>query len=119
MHWNPKMEKATRITFADLTHTGQLIAANTFPLGISMVAAYAKKHLGDEVDIEVFKYPNEFSEYLDSQIPTIACFSNYSWNLRLSHEFARRIKEVSPKTITVFGGPNFWGEAELQEDFLK
>ena len=71
------MQPATKITFADLTHTGQLVAANTFPLGISMVAAYAKKHLGDEIDAEVFKYPDDFSKYLDSQTPTIACFSNF------------------------------------------
>ena len=32
-----------KITFADLTHTGQGIASNTIPLGIGMVAAYAKE----------------------------------------------------------------------------
>ena len=31
------------IWIADLTHTAQGISANTFPLGASYVAAYAKK----------------------------------------------------------------------------
>ena len=47
----------TKISFADLTHTGQVVAANTFPLGISYVAAYAVEHLGEEIDLQIFKYP--------------------------------------------------------------
>ena len=36
---------STKISFADLTHTGQIIAANTIPLGIAYVATYAKMEL--------------------------------------------------------------------------
>ena len=36
---------STKVSFCDLTHTGQLVSANTFPLGIAMVAAYAKKKI--------------------------------------------------------------------------
>ena len=48
-----------KISFADLTHTGQVVAANTFPLGATMVASYAKQELGDQIDVEVFKYPDD------------------------------------------------------------
>jgi radical SAM superfamily enzyme YgiQ (UPF0313 family) len=108
-----------KISFADLTHTGQLVAANTFPLGITMVAANAQKELGDEIDFEVFKYPEEFSSYLDDNTPQIACFSAFSWNVRLGHEYARRLKETSPGTIMVFGGPNFPAGHEEQNEFLE
>lgn len=107
-----------KVSFADLTHTGQLVAANTFPLGISLVAAYAKEQLGDDIDFEVFKYPEDFSSYLENNTPDISCFSAYSWNIRLGHEYARRIKEISPETITVFGGPNFPGDKTEQQEFL-
>lgn len=110
---------ATKISFADLTHTGQLVAANTFPLGISYVASYAGKILGDQVELEVFKYPEDFSRYLETNTPQIACFSNFSWNLNLGNEFARRIKEVSPDTVTVFGGPNFPSAKNEQKEFLS
>jgi len=109
---------ATKITFADLTHTGQIIAANTLPLGVAYVASYAKQELGKEIDCAIFKYPDDFSDYLDSVIPQIACFSNFSWNLKLGYEYARRIKEFSPNTITVFGGPNFPDNRDEQQDFL-
>ena len=35
-----------KIYFADLTHTAHGISVATFPLGISYVLSYAKKHLG-------------------------------------------------------------------------
>lgn len=110
---------ATKISFADLTHTGQVVAANTFPLGIAFVGSFAQQELGKDIDVELFKYPDDFSSYLDNNTPQIACFSCFTWNLSLHHEYAMRIKEVSPDTITVFGGPHFPGSPEEQENFLK
>lgn len=100
---------AKNLSFCDLTHTGQIVCANTFPLGAAMVAAYAKQELKDKIAIELFKYPKDFADYLDKTIPGIAAFSAYSWNNDLGHEMARRIKERSPETIIVFGGENFPG----------
>jgi len=108
-----------KVSFADLTHMGQMVAANTFPLGITMVAANASKELGDEIDFEIFKYPDDFSAYLDDNTPQIACFSAFSWNVCLAHEYARRLKEASPGTIMVFGGPNFPSGHEEQKEFLE
>lgn len=110
---------ATRISFADLTHTGQVVAANTFPLGSGMVVAYAKSQLGNEIDIEIFKYPDDLAAFLDRGMPDIACFTSFSWNIRLNHEYARRIKEVSPKTITIFGGCNFPDARDEQAEYLR
>jgi radical SAM superfamily enzyme YgiQ (UPF0313 family) len=108
----------TKITFADLTHTGQVVAANTFPLGSGMVVAYAKKELGDDIDVEIFKYPDDLAARLDGDMPQIACFTSFSWNIRLHHEYARRIKALSPGTITIFGGCNFPDAADEQSEYL-
>ena len=110
---------SVKVSFADLTHTGQVVAANTFPLGITFVGSFARQELGDEIDLELFKYPDDFADYLDDNTPRIAGFSCFTWNLRLHHEYAKRIKEVSPETITVFGGPHFPGSAEEQKAFLE
>lgn len=110
---------AVKASFADLTHMGQVVAANTFPLGASMVASYAKKELGDELELEIFKYPDDLAAYFDKNTPQFACFSAFSWNIRLGHEYARRIKAASPGTITVFGGPNFPDAPEEQAIFLE
>ena len=42
------------IYLADLTHTGQIVSANVHPLGIGLIAAYAKQELGERADIELF-----------------------------------------------------------------
>lgn len=110
---------ATKICFADLTHTGQIVAANTFPFGISMVAAYLKEKVGDDVDMQIFKYPEDLANYLDGEMPQLACFSSFAWNVRLGHEYAKKIKQLSPKTITVFGGPNFPETPQEQKEFLE
>ncbi len=110
---------STKVSFCDLTHTGQLVSANTFPLGMAMVAAYAKKALGEDIDMELFKYPEDFSNYLDKNTPQIACFSIFAWNNHLSHEYAKRLKEANPKTITLFGGPNWPNHSEEKKEFLK
>ncbi len=99
-----------KISFADLTHTGQTVMANVFPLGISMVAAYALQELGDEIETELFRYPDDFNSYLETNRPRIAAFSCYSWNINLACHFARLIKEKWPDTVTVFGSVNFPSE---------
>jgi radical SAM superfamily enzyme YgiQ (UPF0313 family) len=86
---------------------------------MAMVAAYAKKTLGENIDMELFKYPEDFSNYLDKNTPQIACFSIFAWNNHLSHEYAKRLKEANPKTITLFGGPNWPNHSDEKKEFLK
>lgn len=100
---------AKLIAFCDLTHTGQTVCANAFPLGAAMVAAYAKQELGEKIELEIFKYPDDFSQYLGKYLPDIAAFSSYSWNNNLGYEYACRIKKFSPNTVIIFGGENFPG----------
>ena len=106
------------ISFAELTHTKFGIASNTFPLGLSYVASYALKQFQDKISVELFKYPKDLQKYLENNSPQVVCFSNFCWNKNLSYEFAKRIKQHSPKTITVFGGPNYPRDPERQQDFL-
>lgn len=106
----------TIISFADLTHTRH--ACNAIPYGIALVASYASKNLGNKIEVDLFKYPTDFIEYLEKTIPKIACFSNYIWNMNLSYEFARQIKKKSADSIIIFGGPNYPIETEEQKAFL-
>ncbi|MBA3064930.1 radical SAM protein [bacterium] len=107
----------TTISMSDLIHTGQT-NINAIPLGISLVASYALEHLGDKIEIELFKYPGNFAEYLEKTTPDIVCFSSYVWNININCEFARRIKRKYPRTVIIFGGPNYPIETNVQEEFL-
>lgn len=111
--------KKTLIYFADLTHTGTVISSNVHPLGIGLIAAYLLKKFPEEIEIELFKYPEDLSAALGRQVPDIMGFANYSWNLNLSFEFAKRVKRQNSKTIIVFGGPNYGLEQEEVDAFWK
>lgn len=96
-----------KIFLADLTHTGRGIHASTFPLGLSYVASYAKKELGDQYDIKVFKFPDHLVKAIIDESPDFLCFTNYCWNLELSYKMSSLAKQRNPNLIVVSGGPNF------------
>jgi radical SAM superfamily enzyme YgiQ (UPF0313 family) len=99
-----------QVLLCDLTHisSGQL-SSNVFPLGVGLVGSYIlKSDIGAQFEIELFKYPSDLAQHLlTNPLPAVIGFANYSWTLEISVTFARRIKEISPKTIVVFGGPNY------------
>ncbi|MDC0855538.1 B12-binding domain-containing radical SAM protein [Candidatus Pelagibacter sp.] len=107
------------IWIADLTHTTQGISAATFPLGVSYVFSYAKYKFGNEFNFRLFKFPEHLSEALKKKLPSMLCFSNYSWNFELAYKFAYLVKKKDPSVITVFGGPNFPQENDEKLSFLK
>ncbi len=107
-----------KIAFSDLTYTNQGISSISFPYGISLVASYAKKIFGDEIEFRIFKYPQDLKDYIEKEGPKILCFSNFSWTFDISYEFAKKIKEHFSDTIIIFGGPNYPLEIEEQKNFL-
>ena len=109
----------TLIYFADLTHTAQGISSKTFPLGVGCVAAYAQQELRDDIELDLFKFPEDLNSALLSKKPGILAMSNFSWNLQLTYTFALHAKELYPDLIVVLGGPNFPISVDEQLDFLK
>ena len=107
------------VYFADLTHTAQGISNATFPLGISYVLAYANQQLGGELECRLFKMPLDLDRACQEQLPSMLCFSNYSWNLELAYNFASLAKKEDPNLVVVFGGPNFPTELLEKQDFLR
>jgi len=95
------------IYFADLTHTGQVIASNIYPLGIGLIGGYLLQALPDQVEVELFKYPQDLSAALARRAPRVLGFANYSWNCNLAYAYACRVKRRFPETVIVFGGPNY------------
>jgi radical SAM superfamily enzyme YgiQ (UPF0313 family) len=109
----------TKVYFADLTHTAQGVMSKIFPIGTATVAAYARQEIGDELDVELFKFPEELDKALSSKIPDILCLSNYAWNLQMANTFAMAAKKEKPNLVVVFGGPNFPDSQEERTQFLK
>lgn len=112
-----------RVWLADLTYTGQdtqSLGADTFPLAVGCIATYAESQIQFTHPIRLFRYPEKMVQALLAEgPPDVMGFSNFVWNSELSLAFARRLKELSPRTLIVMGGPNYPLEPEKQEAFLQ
>jgi radical SAM superfamily enzyme YgiQ (UPF0313 family) len=108
-----------KVVLVELTHTYITVDAKNSPLAIGYLASYLNKHLQPNISVELFKYPKELNESLVKGCPNLIAFSNYMWNEELSYAFARRVKEVSPTTVVVFGGPNYPVESAEQIEYLS
>lgn len=118
-----KVRTDLRVWLADLTYTGQdtqSLGADTFPLAIGCIATYTESQIEFTHPIRLFRYPEKVAQALLAEgAPDIMGLSNFVWNSELSLAFARRLKELSPKTLIVMGGPNYPLEIEKQEAFLR
>lgn len=76
------------------------------PLCVLNIAAYVRQEFGDDVEIELFKFPGQVFDAIDRQPPDMIGVSNYIWNHRLGKAILTYAKRASAATVTVMGGPN-------------
>lgn len=103
---NSNIEKKVKVGLVQINNS---FANQTyFPYSIGLLQAYAQKHLRNIDDFEfllpIYKRV-PVQESLDNLLESdIAFFSTYVWNFNISLEIAKKIKEVKPGNINVFGG---------------
>ena len=107
-----------KIALIDPTHTGQIIAIDTFPLGMGFIAGYLKKQLGSAIDFRILKYPDDALTALREYEPDVVLLANYIWNSDLSCMIGRYAKELRPSTLVIQGGPDFSLDQETQAQYL-
>ena len=108
------------ICLIDITHENKLgLGSDLMPLQVGLVGSYTLKEHGDLVDVVLTKFISEVSNILQNEPLFIAGASNYLWNIDITYKVLSRIKEISPTTITVMGGPNYPDVFEEQIAFLE
>lgn len=114
-----KSENKILVYLADLTHTGHVICSEVFPLSVGVVGAYLKTQMPDDIDVELFKFPEDLNRALDERKPQVIGFTIYSWNTNLAYGYAQKIKQKYPDVVVVFGGPNYGLTDEEMQVFWK
>jgi len=112
------MKKNLNIYLADLTYDTIILVSDTIPINIGFIASYLMKNFNN-INIELFKYPNELLNKIKKNPPDVLGLSNYSWNSNLSEHFAGVAKKHNPNCITFQGGTNFPHDDHHQLEFLK
>lgn len=110
-----------RIYLADLGHNQLTVSSDTYPLGVANLASYVQAHAAkpSNLEIRIFREPQDLKARMDEAPADILALSNYSWNHNLSRSFARYAKKLCPDTVTVMGGPNFPLTAPEQESLMR
>lgn len=93
------------IYLADLDHffPGNRISV---PLNIGSIASYCKNIYEDEIEISLFKHPEELMKTIAHFPPHLLGLSFYMWNTNLALKVVECCRLISPSTITVIGGPS-------------
>jgi len=112
-------KKKLKIFLCDLTYDTIILVSDTIPINIGFVGSYIKKKFDSQVDISLFKYPNDVIENIKKDPPDIIALSNYSWNSNLSEYVASISKKYNSNVVTIQGGTNFPHESHLQKIFLE
>lgn len=94
-------------------------STRAIPLGAAMVAGNLKKYFKDSLNIKIIDCYQTDSlsvnmEKIKEGDPECICFSLYLWNVTNSLALISKIKNSSPDTITIIGGPM---ATALLEDF--
>ncbi len=112
------MNQPLKIYLCDLTYDTIIFVSDTIPINIGFISSYIKSKLGNKVEIELFKYPNDLLKKIKTHPPDILGLSNYSWNSNLSEYFASTVKTLNPNCLVLQGGTNFPHTQEEQKTFL-
>ncbi len=94
------------------------------PLALGLVIAYAQAYDGGRLN-ERFDFrrdwvwaPDRFEVF--TQRPAVYLFSNYLWSHARCAEVSARVKQVSPSSITIHGGPDTPGyPADVERHFRE
>jgi len=108
-----------KILLGDLIHS-QYINNYAVPLNVGFIAERAKQLFGNEIDVKIFKFPEEMIDSIRNDNPDIVGLSNYDWNVNLNKTIFSITKENNPNTLRVMGGPNIRkGDKGIKEFLMQ
>ena len=106
-----------KIYLADLIHDRHLYNY-CVPLNVGYIAATVNQRLGEEVETQIFKFPDDLISKIKSSPPDILSLSNYDWNVNLNRALIRIAREINPEILVIMGGPNIKKTPEGVKEYL-
>jgi len=94
-------------------------------LALGLIFAYAKQYKGgalaDRYDLEPYWMVRKSTirRLLEQNGPSVFVFSNYLWSSAANLELSKMVKELSPESFTIHGGPDVPRYEADTERFLR
>ena len=89
------------------------------PLGIGMIAQYAKQKFGDDINVSLFKSAEKFLERAQEKAPDVVGLAVYYWSNSLNQYVVKRLRKMFGRNvIIVLGGPSIDSDEKEQKRFL-
>ena len=98
-----------KVFLGDLSYINNQNKYNLFvPLNIGYIASYAKKLFKRDIEITLFKDPQQILDEIRNQRPAVLGLSFYYWNTALNHAVVKETREIlGENNVTiVWGGPS-------------
>ena len=110
-----------KIFLGDLSYINDQNRFNLFvPLNIGYVAVYANKLYPDDIDITLFKDPDQMLEQIRIQKPDVVGLSFYYWNTALNQAMTEKAMDVlGEHLLVVWGGPSVDTDATQQSRLFE
>ena len=102
-------ERPLNVMFGDLNYFNRQTVHNQYvPLGIGLIAQYAKQQFGDDISVSLFKDVDKFLNQAAQNPPDVVGLSIYYWNIAKSQYLIKCLREKFGRDIIiVIGGPTF------------
>jgi radical SAM superfamily enzyme YgiQ (UPF0313 family) len=118
---DPAVEGDAPPTVVGLVQINNSFSGQSYlPYSVGLLESYARRHLQTSSAykflLPVFSRIKVAAAVEHLARADIVGFSLYVWNVRLSLEIARRLKEINPDVIIVVGGPQ---TPDRPQDFLR
>lgn len=95
-----------RIALLDLNHRTRGVHTNTAPYAVGLIARHLRRTVAHPFDVRMFKDAEKALSACESWAPDVIGLSQYVWNSELNLHVAGLLKEKSPGSLVVAGGPN-------------
>ncbi len=97
-----------KVFLGDLSYINNQSKFSLFvPLNIGYIASYVKKLYNKDVEVTLFKDPQQILEEIRSQKPAVLGLSFYYWNTALNNAVVKETREILGDNVTIiWGGPS-------------
>tara|TARA_Y100000590_G_scaffold466049_1_gene640164 strand:+ start:8282 stop:10357 length:2076 start_codon:yes stop_codon:yes gene_type:complete len=113
-----KNDKTLKVLLIDPCFSDRGISNIQIPLSVGLIASYLKNQI-PEIDVCVLKSSEDIEKYIRTNKPDVLGSCNYLWNTNIANRLSNYARELNPKTLIVYGGPEINQKPVDSKNFIN